>query len=261
MPLLTLNLLAVLLSGCWYGKDRGEALQRDVDMLKQRLQVDIQQSQAERKKLQGIMEKATSLLTRNSADVGVQVDRIQAKVDFLTGEVEEHQKILKDLSQQFTEHKAKEDVRLEGVGQRSSAVESVPQDKNQLFNLAESKFSAGAHQEARQLLRQFINQNTNDPKTPQAQLMLGDSYFAESKFAPAVVEYKKIIEGNKRSPYVPDALYKTGMSFYQLKWCTEASVFLNQLTKDYRKHPQAARAQKVLQLIKRYKRNRAVCIN
>jgi TolA-binding protein len=262
-PLSLPILLAVVLvtSGCWTTKEEGAALRRDVDRLKNQLSKDIEQSKAERQKLKKIMEQATALLTRNSADVGAQVDRIQAQNDRNSGQIEQNQKLLQDLSQQLTEFKAKVEVKLEGLSNTSGQGQNppVPQDKSELFKLASSTLSGGNHKEARGLLRHFISRFPNDSRVDQAQMMLGDSYYAEQKFAPAIVEYKKIIEQHRRSPVIPDALYKIGMSFYQLKFCSDAELFLRQLLKRHKRHTQAHRAKKVLNLIRRYKRNKNVC--
>ena len=248
-------------SGCWTSQSEGEALRRDVDLLKRELSSDIEKANQERVKLQKVIEQATALLTRNNADVGAQVERVQAKMDKVIGEMEERQRKVDDLIQRFTDFQAKVDVKLEGLSSESAQNKNppVPDDKGELFQLASSKLSSGDHQEARRLLRHFISRYSNDPRMDKAQLMLGDSYYAEQKFAPAIVEYKKIIEQYKQSPSVPDALAKIGMSFYQLKFCSDAQLFFSQLTKRYKHHPQAATASKVLSLIRRYKNNRSFC--
>lgn len=250
------TVLALCLAGCWTTKEQGEALRRDVDELKNRLHRDIAQSKAEREKLQKVMEQATALLTRNSADVGAQVERMQARLDKLSGQVEEQDKKLNDINQQL----AKIDVKLDNLSSGAKPqLPPIPEDKDELFKLAQGKLVAGEHEETRRLLRNFRSKFPGDSRADKAQLMLGDSYFAEQKFANAIVEYRKIVENKKKSAVYPDALYKIGMAFYQLKFCSDAQVFLNQLVKRYRRHPETARAKKVLRLIRRYKRNPKFC--
>ena len=41
-----------------------------------------------------------------------------------------------------------------------------------------------------------------------------------------MIEYRKILEKYKNSSAVSDALYKIGMSFYQLKYCTVRPLVL-----------------------------------
>jgi TolA-binding protein len=260
------TLLALALSlagstGCFTSKSEGEDLRRDVEKLKQELHANMDRANQERIKLQKIMEQATALLTRNSADVGAQVDRLQAKVDALSGQNEERQKKLDDLAQKFGDFQAKVDVKLEKLSGESSQNKEapVPGNKDELFQQASAKLAAGDHQEARRLLRAFISRFPSDPRGDRAQLVLGDSYYSEQKFAPAIVEYKKIVEQFRQSATVPDALAKIGMAFYQLKFCADAQLFFSQLLKLHKNHPQAKTAQKVLKLIQRYRRDRNVC--
>jgi TolA-binding protein len=250
-----------LLGGCWTSRADGEALRRDVDALKRQTSSDIRKAEEERVKLQRVLEQATGLLTRNSADVGVQVERLQAKVDKLSGELDERQRKVTELAQKLADYQAKIDVKLEGLSRDSAQNKDppVPADKDELYRQASAKLTAGDHQEARRLLRHFITRFPTDARMDRAQLMLGDSYYAEQKFAPAIVEYKKIIEQYQQSVVVPDALAKIGMSFYQLKFCADAQLFFSQLLKKHKKHPQAATATKILGLIKRYKNNREFC--
>jgi TolA-binding protein len=255
-PLL-LFLLLFVGAGCYTSKEEGQALRRDLDKLNKHLHEDVVQSRKERKELQKVMEQATALLTRNSADVGAQVDRLQARIDKLTGQVEEQQKKVNDLDQQLAKLSVQVDRLSSGAPPPNQP--PIPADPNALFKLAQSKLAAGEQEEARRLLRHFRSNNPTDSRVDQAQLMLGDSYFAEQQFAKAIVEYKKILEQHKKSRIYPDALYKTGMAFYQLKFCSDAKVFLDQLIKRHRRYRQAARARKVLRLIRIHRRNPAVC--
>lgn len=246
---------------CFMSKGEGEALRREVGELKQQAAQDRGRAERERQRLQKIMEQATGLLTRNNADVGVQVERLAAKVAQLTGQLDERQKKLDDLAQRFGEFQAKVDVKLEGLAGQSAQNRNPPApiDKDELFSQASTKLAAGDQQEARRLLRHFVDRFPQDARVDRAQLMLGDSYYAENKFAPAIVEYKKIIEQYQQSTVVPEALSKIGMAFYQLKFCSDAELFFSQLLKKYKRHPQAANASRVLGLIRRYRKNREVC--
>ena len=253
---LPLFIAVLILSGCWTTKEQGQALQRDVEELKKRLHRDIQQSKDEREKLQKVMEQATALLTRNSADVGAQVERMQARLAKITGQVDEQEKKLDDINQQL----AKMEVKLDNLASGAQPKQPpIPQDKDQLFRLAQQKIAAGEHDEGRRLLRHFRSNYPTDPRADDAQLMLGDSYFAEQQFPKAIVEYRKIIDAKKKTNVYPDALYKVGMALYQLKFCSDAQLFLNQLVKRYRRHKEVARARKVLRLIRQYKRNPKFC--
>jgi TolA-binding protein len=252
--------VALLLTGCWTSKEQGAALRKDVDALKNRLSNDIAESRKERDKLQKVMEQATALLTRNSADVGAQVDRLQSKIDKLSGQLEEAEKKANDVNQQLAEFKAKVEVKLDSLSSGAPQHQPpVPQDKEQLYSLAQSRLSAGDHQEARRLLRHFATTYPTDPRADRAELLLGNSYFAENDFAKAIVVYRKIFLKGRKSPVYPDVLYQIGMAYYQMKDCRNAQAFLSELLKRYRRYPKAAQVRKILKLIKRYRKNRQFC--
>ncbi len=261
---LTLRALALALAlaatGCMT-RAEGDAVKADVEALKKQLAEQATKAEIERAKLQKVMEQATGLLTRNNADVGVQVERMQTRLDRIGGDVEERLKKVDDLDKKFSDFKAKVDIKLEGLSGSSPQAKNpaTPTDKDELFRQAAAKLAAGDHPEARRLARSFLERFPSDPRVDRAQLMLGDSYYAEQKFAPAIVEYKKVIEQYPKSAQVPEALNKVGMSFYQLKYCSDAELFFSQLAKKYKKTPQAANATRVLGLIKKYKKNREIC--
>ncbi|MBW2732590.1 MAG: tetratricopeptide repeat protein [Deltaproteobacteria bacterium] len=261
--LFALGLLFVLSSAGCMTSGEGDALRKDLMQLQKSLSKTQVSAEKQLQKLQEVMEQATALLTRNNADVGAQVDRLQRDVAKVTGATEENTKALQDLSKRFADFQAKVDVKLENLssGAPQKKQPPVPEDKNKLFGLAQGRINAGKHQEGRRLLRHFVARFEKDARVPNAWLQLGNSYYAQGKFANAIQEYRKVIEKYKRSKVVPEALYKIGMSFYQLKYCSDARVFFSELTRRHRRHPAAKSAHKTLKLIRRYRRNRRFCLN
>jgi len=253
-------LVSLLAAGCMSRKD-GEALQRDVTTLQRKLAAMRQQMEAESLKLQKVLGKTTTSLSRNSADIGAQVDRLERKVTKLSGKMDETRKDLADLSKKYSDFQAKVDVKLERLtsGAPKTRQAPVPQDKDKLFVLAKATITRGKHGEGRRLLRHFLARFPKDARASLAQVLLGNSYFAQGKYANAIQEYRKVLEQHKRSKQVPDALYKIGLSFYQLKFCTDARTFLSELLRKYRRYRKARNARKVLRVIRRFRKNPRYC--
>lgn len=252
-----LFIVIVLATGCYASRDETTALRKEVAQVRQQINEDMRRAQEERRKLEELIEKATKLLARNSADIGAQVERMQQKLDRTSGRTDEQQRNIDELRQ----NQAKLEVKLEGLSRSDaqSANAQMPEDKEQLYSLAISKFNANDFSESRRLLRNFISRFAQDQRLPQAQLYLGDSYFSEQKFAPAIVEYKIILEQYQQSTQVPDALYKIGMAFYQLKYCNDAQLFFGQLLKKHKNYVYATRAEKALLAIKQNRNNYSFC--
>lgn len=240
-----------LLSGCM-SKERGDALERDVSRLKSEMRAEQQRSEGSLKRLLSVTEQATELSTRNSADASVQVERLQLEVSSLSGKLEQTNRTVEQLRKQLADQQKSQNTHTGGTGQ-------MPSDPNQLLSQGAARIAANSHDQGRRMIRHFVARYPRDPRVAKAQLTLGDSYYAQQRFAPAIQEYRKIIEHHKKSAEVPDALYKIGMSFYQLKYCSDASNFFQELLKKNPSHPKAAQAKKVLKLIRRFRRNRRVC--
>ena len=264
-PLLPLSLLcglALTTTACVTSSE-GDRLRRDVQELQARLATVQLRAEKERQQLQKVMEQATGLLTRNNADVGAQVDRLGNKVAKLTGTVEETAKVADELNKKFSEFQAKVDVKLEKLssGAPEKKQDPVPEDKEQLYQQGSARLAAGKHEEGRRLLRHFVARAGQDPRVAQAYLAVGNSYYSQGKFANAIQEYRKIFEQHRRAAVYPDALFRIGMSFYQLKYCADARTFLSELSRKHRRHSKAKNARTVLSLIQRHRKSRRFCIN
>src|SRR5438128_2563254 len=86
--------LMPLLGGCWAftSKDEGEKLRAELRQLQSRVdELDQRDAMAKEQvaKLKSVLEQATSLVTRNSADVGLGVQKLQQDLAMLTGKVDE----------------------------------------------------------------------------------------------------------------------------------------------------------------------------
>ena len=159
-------LLALALTACGYPKPEGEALRKEVDALKKELVDNRAKAKDERAKLQQVMEQVTSLLTRNNADVGAQVERMDAKLAKTVGQMETAVDKVNKFQTKFDAFKAKVDVKLEGLSGQTAGNKNapVPKDKDQLFKMAQSKFAATDLQAARRLLRHFMQRFASDTR-------------------------------------------------------------------------------------------------
>ena len=242
--------------GCWTTKQEGEALRRDVEDLKARLAKTDERNKRERIKLQKVMEKATALLTRNSADIGAQVERIQNQQLKLTGKQDELAMKVAKLEKLVMELKGKLEAKEKGTG---APGEPIPNDPAEIMKKAEARISEGYPAQARTLLKALVKKFPESSLVPKAYRLMGDSYFDQQKYAPAIVMYKKVLEKTPVGPEAAEATFKIGLSFYQLKFCSDADVFLSDFLAKNRKHTYAKRARKLRRLIRRYRKNPAFC--
>ena len=76
---------------------------------------------------------------------------------------------------------------------------------------------------------------------------MGEIYYREKWYAEAIMEYQKVIEDYPDGNKVPAALYKQGLSFYNLEDETNARFFLQEVINKYPTSNEAKAAREKLQ--------------
>lgn len=242
---------------CGMTKQEGQALRQDIDALKRELQVSIDTVDKNQAQLKELMDKATELLKRNSADIGAQVEQLQVRVGALTGRIDETTKATTELRDRL--NTVEEKMRTTGVPAAGVSSDAIPEDATQLLQKATSLLNAGQYEESRKLFRAFLARFGEHPSASEAQHLLGDSYFAEQRYAPAIQEYRKVIQKFASSAIFPTTLYQIGRAFYQLKWCSDALSFLEEYVKKFPNHAHIKTAEQLLKTIKANRKERQIC--
>jgi TolA-binding protein len=236
-------------TGCVTSSE-GEAMQRDIADLKVRLDaIDKRDAQYKEQviRLKKVLDEATALLTRNSADVGAKAAKNESDIAVLTGRLEELNHTLEPQMRQATADRAMLESRLSALEQTSSRIAdkvalTMPDDKEQLWTQAAARLSSGQREEGRRFYRTFIQRFPQDPRAPQGYLVIGQSFVQESKFPNAAAEFQKVLDNYASSPEVPEAMWQLALTFSQLKFCTDARALLSDLVKRYPKSPRATDA-------------------
>lgn len=249
-------IVLVGLAGCMTSGE-GEKLRADLKALEQRVESsdrDLSKATADAKeqvqKLREVMEQATRLLERNSADAGLQISRTQTDLAALQGRVDELSHQIEEIRRQLSQARAAD-------GRPIGA--ALPTDAEGLWNEGSRLLQSDRFDDARRYLRAFVESFPGDKRAAQAQLMLGESYYRQDKFAAAIGEYQKVIDRHPRSPLLEDAMYRIGLSFFELKYCSDARTFLSEVLKRYPRSRNAAAIRSKLSDIERNQRNRKVC--
>jgi tol-pal system protein YbgF len=271
--LVALALLGAL-SGCmlFTTKDEGQQLKTSLDKL--RAQVDdmnlreqeLRKATADAKaqvvKLREVLDQATGLVQRNSADLGVQVQKMQTDLAGLIGKAEEISHALESVSKQFGEYRAQTDVKLESLTTKAGTATAppAPEDKDKLFDEAYKRYQAGQFEEARRLFRTFTTRYGRDDRADNAQYWLGQAYYEERKYAAAIAEFKKVLDNFPRGDATDAAMFGMALSFVELKYCTEGEAYLQDLLKRFPNSTLKEKAQKKIKEVKKMKRNKKLCM-
>ena len=236
-------------SGCTTSSE-GEAMRKDIADLKARLDaIDKRDAQYKEQvvRLRKVLDEATALLTRNSADVGAKAAKNEADIAAVSGRIEELSHNSEQQLRQANDTAARLETRLAALEQTQNKIAdkvalTMPEDKEQLWSQAAQRMSGGQRDEARRFYRAFIQRFPQDPRAPQAYLAVGQSFAQESKFPYAAAEFQKVLDNYASSPEVPEAMWQLAGTFTQLKFCSDARALLGDMVKRYPRSPRAADA-------------------
>jgi TolA-binding protein len=236
---LALALCAPLLSGCLMTQAEGETLRsaaeardRRIEQLEAENRENREQFREDMEELERVLEKATQLLTRNSADVGAQVQQVRDQLAALEGQVAELRHKMDVLDHEMATQRAETDAKLASLGSGGALDPSqVPQEPAAHYQAAYAAYEAGEHEKARALFREYLTRYPEDPKAGNAQYWIGASYLQQNKPATALGEYRKVISEHAKSTAVNVALYGMADAFYRLHACTDAKSAIEALLK------------------------------
>jgi TolA-binding protein len=256
LAVLALGTLALPLAGCMTSGE-GEKMQAEITDLRARLdEIDKRDKDYKEQvvRLKKVLDEATSLLTRNSADVGAKAAKAEQDIAALQGRMEEMTHAQELQARQLADENNRLETRLASVEQTSSKIVDkvapvMPDDKDQLWLQAGQRLASGQRDEGRRFYRVFIQRFPADPRAPQAYLAIGMSFVQESKYPNAAAEFQKILDTFPKAPEVPEAMWQLSHAFVELHFCTDARSLLGDLMKRYPRAPRAADAKSELKTI------------
>ena len=248
----------VVLTGCvplW----TGSAMQDDIDTLKRQqasinedlgvkqkeLSTMVDGARADVAELKGVLQEATDLLKRNNADFGLEIDSLRQEVQRLRGQLEESDFRLQKLQQDLQLFKEDVDIRFSDGGGAA-----MPEGANELFKFAAEKFEKNDHRLARKGFEAFVAKYPRDKRVADAYFFTGETYFAQSQWVSAALEYQKVLQDHARSPRAGDAAYRTGEAFARMGRCKEARLFFDTVVKDFSSSKFAGQARERLKTMK-----------
>ncbi len=96
----------------------------------------------------------------------------------------------------------------------------------------------------------FVTRNASHPLAGTAQFLIGEAYYSAHDYQHATVEYRKVLDVAPRGDRVPDALYKLGLAYRQLKRHDRARETWTQLVHDFPQSEAAGKARAALRTAK-----------
>jgi TolA-binding protein len=100
--------------------------------------------------------------------------------------------------------------------------EYAPKERKERMAFAQQKFDAGDLRMSRSVFRSVLSDFPNEEGADQAQFMVGETFFAEKKYAEAIREYRAVHDHYRKSPLVLKSLTRIGDSFEASDSCSKA---------------------------------------
>ncbi len=238
-------------------------MRADIRNLKQRLD-DLDRRNVEAKgqtdRLRQVLDQATDLLTRNSADVGAKVQRNEQDIAMATGKVEEAKSLIAELQKKLGDTEGRLSS-LETTQQKiiDRVAPSMPEDKESLWKEALARQAQGNRDDARRFLGSFIKRFPDDPRVPQARILMGQALMQDGKYTEAATQFSTIIEKFGKAPEVPEAMWNLGEAFAALKFCKDSQAVFDDLARRYPKSLRVNDAKKRVRDLQKILKDKKLC--
>jgi TolA-binding protein len=261
-------LVSATLSGCflWTSADQGSALERRAAQCEERLTTlestaqgyttQMENAHAKVAELESVLERATQVVTQNSADTGARVDQLEQQLMVQTGQIDEVRHELTRLQEEFDEQQRDYEGRMKQLARRAGIdmpvdEAQIPANVDEHYRAADVAYEARDFSTARALYRAFVSRHATDARADDAQYRVGQSYLLEDRPATALGELRRIISDFASGDQVPAALLAMGDAFYRLHECDSARTALETLQRAHPRSPQAADARTRLRDLQR----------
>lgn len=260
---LLITLVAMQSGACFWvtTKHEGKMLREDVDRIDEVVSKQEDSLGSSVKKLKSTLDEASTLLARNSADLGAQFDELENENARLTGLVMEAKRYA---NQVYTDMQAFE-KRIETLESRLAAVEGKAfeppkvQTGNELYDEGMEAFRANDYNKARELFRKLVIKYPGHEKADDAQFHRGQAYFVQKDYKSALEEFQAVFDKFPQSSLADDAIFRAGEAAENLKWCTDARAYFGLLRQKYPKSDMAAKAKKKGDELKKNAKKKSVC--
>jgi TolA-binding protein len=258
----TLALGLAMLSGCFWAttKSEGESLRKDVKGLQDKVNTQLDSQLVQ---LKQVLEDATKLLKRNSADLGADVDQLRNDVRSATGMVGTITTTINDLKTAFDAYRKANDARVDALEQRVAQIESgkpsaatSPED---LWKLGSTAFEASRYNDAIDIFKRLTQTYPTHDRADDAMYFRGQSYTNLKDWEKAIGVYQQLVDKYPDGSLTDDGLYFAALAAQQLKQCTEARTYLGIIKSKYGKSNVAKQAGELDTQLKKDAKNKAKC--
>lgn len=195
----------------------------------QELDGKLAEADAKLAELQSKLDQAEKLLRGGQAGIGVRMDVVEQDVQQLRGMAENAELVASTTTQGLQELRGDVDERLKKLEEKLNEATNIPEGKDELWNEADRQLQRKNFKQARQLFRTYMSRYPGDPKLPDAEFKIGQTFYSERDYKSALGVFYRVIQTNGDAPVVHDALYYSGLGFAKLGQCKNAIAYFEAL--------------------------------
>jgi tol-pal system protein YbgF len=186
-------------------------------------------------------------------DLQQQIEKSQQELRTLRGQVEEARHAVESLQQQQRDLFGDLDRRLQvmengaggtpvAAGGATKAPDAVFADESAVYGEAFAAMKAGRYEEAARGFQTYLAKYPRGPRADNATYWLGEAQFVQQQYDAALKSFQDVASFAE-SRRLPDALYKVGLSQYELKAFKNARTTLGKVISTYPDADAAKQAQ------------------
>jgi TolA-binding protein len=253
------------LGGCFWvtTKSEGEQLRKDLTLVQGRLDAKEKTLDDQVAQLQKVLDDATKLLKRNSADIGADVESLRTDVRTANGLVTAVNNSITELKQAMETYRKGNDARLDTIEQRVVQIESgkatASSTPEELWKLGSAAFEAARYNDAIEIFKRLTQTFPTNDRADDAVYFRGQAYTNLKDWDHAIGVYQTLYDKYPESSLADDGLYFAALAAQQLKNCTEARTYLGLIKQKYPKSNVAKQVAELDNAVKKDLKNKAKC--
>ncbi|MBW2462757.1 MAG: tetratricopeptide repeat protein [Deltaproteobacteria bacterium] len=251
---LLLVVLSVAASGCflWTSASQGSeltetntdhegrllSLEDGIADQRQELSDDLNRAKAQVVELEAVLQQATRVVTRNSADIGLRVEGLQEQLSRLEGEIATLRQEIASRDQRIAAQREEIAQQMQKLARRAGvditlSESDIPADKGEHYSAAYRAYQQNEYGAARALFRAYITRYPEDDQADNALYWVGKSYLRQERPANAIQEFQRVLTTYQRGDAVDETLFDMGNALFALQRCGEARDVLNTLIRNF----------------------------
>lgn len=274
-----MNVIALLfllsLAGC-ASQSAFDNARNDIDSIKTRLfsmDRDLATIREESKVTVGAVEKGfkadVAAVRKMSADIQATIDTTKSEMQALNGKLDDTANAVKKPAEDLARYREDADRRIIALEERILKQQilldslSKKMDESGKAKTAEAtatpdslylkgldSLKAGNIVEAREQFTRFLEQNPKHELAANAHYWIGETYYSEKNYEPAILSYQEVIKNYPGKEKVVAAMLKQAMAFNAIKDAKSAKYVLKKLIEGYPKSEEAGKARIMLKEIR-----------